>query len=45
MNTYIEFKMALLFWVGRKPEIQNDDSTDDLNLPVLTLDILIKRNN
>jgi len=45
MNTYIEFKMALSVWVGRKPAIQNDDSTDYLILPVLILDSLITMNN
>ena len=37
--------MTLLIWVGRKPAIQNDDSTDDFILPVLILDILITMNN
>jgi hypothetical protein len=45
MNTYIGFEMTLLVWVGRKPAIQNDDSTDDLILPVLILHILITKNN
>ena len=37
MNTCIEFKMTFLFWVCRKPAVQNDDSTDDLILPTLIL--------
>lgn len=45
MSTCIEFKITLLFWVGRKPAIQNNDSTDDLILPVPILDILITSNN
>ena len=39
------FKMTLWIWVGRKPAIQNDDSTDDLILPVLILDTSMTTNN
>jgi len=45
MNTYVELKMTLLIWVGRKPAIQNDDSTEDLILPVFILGILITKYN